>query len=473
MPDKTSCSEIDAILNDLQAEIRRHRVALGDLGVLDPPDPLAALRDRQRVNSHLPIGWPVMPRGIWPKLVAYAQKITRRLLRWYINPLVEQQNAYNMAVTEALTGVYRRMDELAQASGRIDGTLSDLSRRSDAAQERLAALTEVAGCVESLTAWKETAAPRLDELDLAMEPLRRHAEDTDSWLHDIEERIEQARQSLQRERETREDREETLRLRLQRLDNWRRAGSVQASAASGEEPGTNAASSIDYYLLGARYRNRVNLASRLGDYDDLFADLAHSQQAGHVETGSVLDIGAGRGEFVAHLQTLGLAAYGIDIDEDAVTAAQGAGRDVRLAEGQAHLSKLADDSLAAVIMIQVVEHLTVEELLGLWKLCWQKLSAGGLLLAETLNPTCLWSLSNWYLMDPSHKMPLHPEMARFLLEQAGFGDISVRYLHPVAEEDRLKPLPEGGAAQHNVERLNHLLYGPQDYAIVAHKVVEE
>jgi len=43
-----------------------------------------------------------MPRGLIPKLVAYAKKITRRLLRWYINPLVDQQNAYNAAVTDVL-----------------------------------------------------------------------------------------------------------------------------------------------------------------------------------------------------------------------------------------------------------------------------------------------------------------------------------------------------------------------------------
>jgi 2-polyprenyl-3-methyl-5-hydroxy-6-metoxy-1,4-benzoquinol methylase len=449
MSAQASRTEIDAILNDLQAEIRRHRVALGELGVLNPPDPLAPVRERQRVNSHLPIGWPVMPKGIWPRLVAYTQKITRRLLRWYINPLVEQQNAYNMAVTETLTDAYRRMDELAQALGRIDASLVDTASR-----------------IDTLAAWRETTTAHLGELG-------QHAEDTDAWLRDIETRMEQAQRSFHAEQVDWRNHEETVRLRLQRLENWRRGGGAQASAASGEETGANAASSIDYYLLGARYRNTVSLASRLGDYDDLFSDLARSQQDGSVASGPVLDIGAGRGEFVAHLETLGLAAYGVDIDEDAVAAAQAAGRDVRLTEGQAHLGELADGSLAGVVMIQVVEHLTVEELLGLWKLCWQKLSAGGLLLAETLNPTCLWSLSNWYLMDPSHKTPLHPEMARFLLEQAGFGEIQVRYLHPVPAEDQLQPLAEEGAAQRNVEQLNHFLYGPQDYAIVARKMVEE
>jgi len=61
------------------------------------------VREHQRVNSHLPIGWPVMPRGLIPKLVAYTKKkITQWPLRWYINPRVDQQRAYNTVVTEAL-----------------------------------------------------------------------------------------------------------------------------------------------------------------------------------------------------------------------------------------------------------------------------------------------------------------------------------------------------------------------------------
>ncbi len=444
MSDQASRTEIDAILSDLQAEIRRHRVTLGELGSLDPPDPLAQVREWQRVNSHLPIGWPVMPKGIWPKMVAYAQKITRRLLRWYINPLVEQQNAYNAAVTEVLGGVYQRMDGIEQ-------NLAGIAERVDAH-------------VEASATWRET-----------VDQLQQHAGDSDAWLRALEARIEEARQVLQSERALHEDREEAVRLRLQRLENWRRGDILHEQRGQDQDAGAAASPGIDYYLLGARYRNTVSLASRLGDYDDLFGDLARSQQAGRVASGPVLDIGAGRGEFVEHLQTLGLQAYGIDLDADAVSAALAAGRDVRLAEGLTHLRELEDGSLAAVVMLQVAEHLEAEELLSLWRLCWQKLANGGLLLAETLNPTCLWSLSNWYLLDPSHKTLLHPEMARFLLEQAGLQRIEFRFLRPVPAPTKLEILP--GEADDplvrtmngNVERLNALLYGPQDYAAIAWK----
>lgn len=51
-----------------------------------------------RVESHWPIAWPHWPPGIWPKAVALYQKVIRRLLGWYINPIVEQQNEINAAL---------------------------------------------------------------------------------------------------------------------------------------------------------------------------------------------------------------------------------------------------------------------------------------------------------------------------------------------------------------------------------------
>jgi GT2 family glycosyltransferase len=55
-----------------------------------------------RVEPHLPIAWPEWPPGIKPKIVALLQKITRRLLSWYINPIVEQQNEINTSLLFAL-----------------------------------------------------------------------------------------------------------------------------------------------------------------------------------------------------------------------------------------------------------------------------------------------------------------------------------------------------------------------------------
>jgi hypothetical protein len=118
-------ASIQQIVAELQTEVRRYQPdspaepgaaearAPGGDGAGDS-DALARVRLYQHVNSHLPIGWPDMPPGILPKLRAYAQKIVRRLLRWYINPLVDQQNLFNTAVTEALSGLSLRMERQEQ-----------------------------------------------------------------------------------------------------------------------------------------------------------------------------------------------------------------------------------------------------------------------------------------------------------------------------------------------------------------------
>jgi hypothetical protein len=54
------------------------------------------------VNPHRPIAWPHWPKGLRPKLVALVQKLMRRSLRWYIAPIVEDQNRFNAAVVAAL-----------------------------------------------------------------------------------------------------------------------------------------------------------------------------------------------------------------------------------------------------------------------------------------------------------------------------------------------------------------------------------
>lgn len=114
-------ASIREIVAELQAEVRRYQPdSPADPGAAESwvpggggagdSDALARVRLYQHVNSHLPIGWPDMPPGLLPKLRAYAQKIVRRLLRWYINPLVDRQNLFNTAVTEVLSGLSLRLE---------------------------------------------------------------------------------------------------------------------------------------------------------------------------------------------------------------------------------------------------------------------------------------------------------------------------------------------------------------------------
>jgi O-antigen chain-terminating methyltransferase len=109
-------------------------------------------------------------------------------------------------------------------------------------------------------------------------------------------------------------------------------------------------------------------------------------------------------------------------------------------------------------------------------LCAEKLAPGGVLIAETVNPQSLFTFAGTFYVDLTHNKPVHPEAARFLWRWAGLGEVQILYLSPVAPEHQLEPLPGGtgapdfaGAFNRNVARLNQLIYGPLDYAVVGRK----
>jgi Arc/MetJ family transcription regulator len=61
------------------------------------------LKLRQNVLAH----WPLPGKTLPQKLIAFINKLVRRYLRWYINPIVEQQNAANVTITAALLAMVR------------------------------------------------------------------------------------------------------------------------------------------------------------------------------------------------------------------------------------------------------------------------------------------------------------------------------------------------------------------------------
>jgi len=423
---------VEQIAQALQREVSQRIPSTGT-----GSDLLATVRERQWINSHVPIGWPEMPKGLGPKLRAYAQKVVRRLLRWYIDPLVEQQNRYNAAVSEALNGLAQRdTASERQLQQQISANYQHLQQQSDL----------VGG------------------LSAAHYELRRHF---DSGDQPAVQRVEQKQQALRQALEL-------ARLRIQRLENTRIKPAADAADEASQPARPENAASFDYYLLGMATRGDEQIAERLCDYDDLFRDLRHRQSAGDMPPLPVLDVGCGRGELIGHLRDLGLSAYGIEIDADAAETARQNGLDVRNEDVLTHLSSLPDNALAAITLIQVVEHLPVDDLMQLYALAERRLAPGGFIIAETINPHCLEAVTRYYLLDPSHVSLLPPQLTQMLMEQGGLGNCSIRYLRPVPEPTRLEPvqISEGsdGALDRNIERLNDFLFGPQDYAVVGYRL---
>ena len=182
--------------------------------------------------------------------------------------------------------------------------------------------------------------------------------------------------------------------------------------------------------------------------------------------GPVLDIGCGRGEFLELLRQAGIEGHGVDIDPVLASDASQRGLDVEGGDGLEMLAGQPDGSLGALVLIQVVEHLSPQQLVNLVTLAVDKVRPGGKVVIETPNPQSLYIFARAFYLDPTHNAPIHPLYLRFLFEQAGFSSAELRWRSPPPAGEILAPV---GDEQHdaNVERVNQVLFAPQDYALIA------
>jgi O-antigen chain-terminating methyltransferase len=184
--------------------------------------------------------------------------------------------------------------------------------------------------------------------------------------------------------------------------------------------------------------------------------------AGRRET-PIVDIGCGRGEWLELLREAGLAAYGIDSNSVMVERTRALGLDAREEDLLAHLRSRPDACRSAVTAFHVVEHLPFEVLVAFLDEALRVLTPGGLLLLETPNPENMRVGATTFYYDPTHRNPLPPEPLQFVVGQRGFVDVEIMRLHPAGAHERLV------GSGPDVERLNALLFGPRDYAILARK----
>jgi SAM-dependent methyltransferase len=133
----------------------------------------------------------------------------------------------------------------------------------------------------------------------------------------------------------------------------------------------------------------------------------------------VLDLGCGRGEFLALLAVEGIAGSGVDSNPGMVDRCRAQGLPAVLGNGLDHLAGLDDGSLGTVFCAQVIEHLDLNDLHRLLELSLRKLTPGGLLIAETVNPHNVAAMKTFWV-DVTHRHPIFPETALALCAAAGF-----------------------------------------------------
>jgi hypothetical protein len=121
--------EVAAALEEIKERVRTRRARLtseqagSDFNLLELRKAVDELNDAWFVSAHLPVTWETPLVG---RLGAYTKRIIRILLRWYINPIVEQQNRFNSATTRAAVELNAYAELLTRRISELEDKLAAL-----------------------------------------------------------------------------------------------------------------------------------------------------------------------------------------------------------------------------------------------------------------------------------------------------------------------------------------------------------
>lgn len=117
----------------------------------------------------------------------------------------------------------------------------------------------------------------------------------------------------------------------------------------------------------------------------------------------VLELGAGTGEFVGWLKLRGVSeAWGVDFSKEQVLNARASGRDVREEDLFDALAACENGSLDGIAALDVLEHLTRDQLVQLALELSRVLAPGGVLLVQVPNGSA-WRVEPIWLGDLTHE----------------------------------------------------------------------
>jgi 2-polyprenyl-3-methyl-5-hydroxy-6-metoxy-1,4-benzoquinol methylase len=250
---------------------------------------------------------------------------------------------------------------------------------------------------------------------------------------------------------------------LERID---RPDSARLGAGDeGPSPASTRSAEVDdllYLAIEDRFRgDPAEIRQRQERYVQFLPDVID-------ESHPLLDLGSGRGEWLAVLADRDVPARGIDSNASCVDECRAAGLRVDLGDLVDVLVESADDSYGAVSMFHVVEHLPFGTLADVMRECARVLVPGGLLIAETPNALNLRVAATNFWLDPTHVRPLHPELLKLLAQRAGFVRSDDLFLNEIGTPLQL---PSSGPLETWVQELSGALDGPGDYALLARTAV--
>lgn len=412
------------------------------------------------ISSHRQLVGPVLVKG---------RKLVNGEIRRYVDPMLWAQSEFNASLVRviggSITNIDERLRDIDNHNSDIDTRIRDIDNRINDVNVSLDGKIEdiKKKCIDSVNITSSQLEKRID--DLKKEAVNR-IDAIDNKLEIAKSEISVMTSEKVREMVLALDTDINNKAWLANVLKDRiEHNHIKEIASTSHADGSD----INYFVFEERFRGSTQ-------------DIKQRQTAFisyYRGCNNVLDIGCGRGEFLELMRENGIGAHGIDVDGDMIDYCINKGLDVKKVDALAYLEGVEDKSLDGIFIDQVVEHLEPQYLVKMLKLCYQKLKYGYYLFIETVNPVSLTSFANFYI-DMTHKQPIHPATLRFLFESAGFMEIEVKFVGPVDDGIKLKKVDIDQSFDEkekkvlavyndNIDRLNNILYGPQDYAVIGKK----
>ncbi len=357
------------------------------------------------------------------KIILLLKRITRKLIGWYINPIVLKQNMYNASVTRSLNGLFNIAKSMTQLEFQLEQINIKISEINESNYQKIKDLEKT--------------------IDINIDNFKNYNIYIDKNINSLNKKVEL--------------------IDINIFDILRKLSDITINQNDGSN---NRELRFNYFDFEQHFRNKNQMINNLKYYLQFFN-----------QDDFVLDIGCGRGEFLKLLADRGIKAVGIDLDEDMINNNGSLNQEVICTDAIQYLNSIPDNYFNGITIIQMVEHLDINYLNEIIELVYKKLKPEGYLIVETQNPMCLYIYAYWFYVDVTHIRPVHPYFMKYLTESLGFKTIEIKFLSPVNEDEKLTFIMENGSElaenlNSNFEKLNNLLYGYQDYAIISKKLVK-
>ncbi len=364
------------------------------------------------------------------------KEMTRRFVRRFVEPelaaltnALDAQRAFNSNLVQFLNRFAETVNRTEAAHAEFASTLIGFAQRIDRladSKDRLHASLGNTRC------------------DLLLEAMDKRLETVRLGLRKMQHRVDGMDTSLT-----------VARAELRGLD-----GRIAGKSETPETRSPSTSFEPEHYLaFEERFRGSSDeLRGRLLDYVPYFKG-----------QGPVLDLGCGRGEFLELLKEAGVEAKGIDGNREMIHACRDKGLDAEVGDIVATVADARSGEASGIFAAQVIEHLPPTVIRKFLGDCYRVLRRDGRVVLETVNPESVVAFVAFY-RDLTHQKPLHPETLEFMLRAVGFREVTIRYSSPVSERARLLSVTDGSdTLNQNFEKLNALLFGDQDYAVIGTK----